>query len=34
MEDTELDIILSAVDNASDTFESVQSSAEDMGQSI
>ena len=34
MEDTEMDIILSAVDNASDTFESVQSAAEDMGQSI
>ena len=28
MEDTEMDIILSAVDNASDTFESVQSAAE------
>ena len=34
MEDTELDIILSAVDNASDTFESVQSAAEGMGDSI
>ena len=34
MEDTELDIILSAVDNASDTFESVQSAAEGMGESV
>ena len=34
MEDTELDIILSAVDNASDTFESVQSAAEGMGDTM
>ena len=34
MEDTEMDIILSAVDNASDTFESVQSAAEGMGESV
>ena len=29
-----MDIILSAVDNASDTFESVQSAAEGMGESV
>ena len=34
MEDTEMDIILSAVDNASDTFESVQSAAEGMGDTM
>ena len=34
MEDTEMDIILSAVDNASDTFESVQSAAEGMGDDV
>ena len=34
MEDTEMDIILSATDNASDTFESVQSAAEGMGESV
>ena len=34
MEDTEMDIILSAVDNASDTFESVQEAAENMGDSM
>ena len=34
MEDTEMDIILSAVDNASDTFEAVQDAAENMGESV
>ena len=30
----ELDIILQAVDNASDTFQDVANAAEDMGQSM
>lgn len=34
MDDTEMDIVLRAVDDASDTFEQVQSAAEDMGESV
>lgn len=34
MDDTEMDIVLRAVDDASDTFEAVQSAAENMGESV
>ena len=34
MDDTEMDIVLRAVDDASDTFEAVQSAAEGMGESV
>lgn len=34
MDDTEMDIVLRAVDEASDTFEQVQTAAEEMGDSV
>lgn len=34
MDDTEMDIVLRAVDDASDTFEQVQEAAENMGESV